>query len=35
MKQSVGGSSLEQMDKNTEKIVKNIARNVLIDRTKL
>ena len=35
MKQSVGGSSLEQMDRNAEKIVKNIARNVLVDRSKL
>lgn len=32
MKQSVGGSSFEQMDKNTEKIMKNIAKHVLIDR---
>jgi len=32
MKQSMGGSSYSEMDKNNEKIVKNIAKQVLLNR---
>jgi len=33
MKQSMGGSSLEQMERNNDKIVKNIAKHVMIDKS--